>query len=323
MRKALAVGIDNYPFAPLNGCTVDADAFSQLMENHEMVDEETNFHVQVEKNISTSRELRKVITQLFSGDEETVLFYFSGHGILTKTGGYILTPDFEEHNPGVSMDEILILANESKSKDKIILLDCCNSGSFGAPRDSGGAPAKIERGVTILTASNENESALQVNGRGVFTNLLLDALGGGAADLSGRITPGSVYAYIDQALGPWDHQRPVFKTNVSRFTVLRKVTPQVPKAIIKKLIIYFKNATDDFPLNPSFEYTNTNDKGGITPFANSKNVAIFKDLQKLQSVGLIVPVDAEFMYYAAMEFKSCKLTTLGQHYWRLVKKKKF
>jgi len=41
----------------------------------------------------------------------------------------------------------------------------------------------------------------------------VDALGGAAANLVGDVTPGSVYAHIDQSLGPWA-QRPVFKTNV-------------------------------------------------------------------------------------------------------------
>ena len=48
-------------------------------------------------------------------------------------------------------------------------------------------------------------------------------------------------------------------------------------------------------------------------------MSIFKNLQKLESVGLVCPVGEEHMYYAAMNSKSCKLTPLGQHYWNLVK----
>jgi hypothetical protein len=42
----------------------------------------------------------------------------------------------------------------------------------------------------------------------------------------------------------------------------------------------------------------------------------------LQSVGLVVPVETKFMYFAAMDKKACKLTSLGQHYWNLVKNSK-
>lgn len=35
------------------------------------------------------------------------------------------------------MDEILSLANQSKAKDKVILLDCCHSGALGTPTITG------------------------------------------------------------------------------------------------------------------------------------------------------------------------------------------
>ena len=54
-------------------------------------------------------------------------------------------------------------------------------------------------------------------------------------------------------------------------------------------------------------------------YSNETNVKIFNDLQKLESVGLVVPDGHEHMYYAVMESKACKLTAIGQHYWRLVK----
>ncbi|MCC3403956.1 caspase family protein, partial [Eubacterium callanderi] len=42
-----------------------------------------------------------------------------------------------------------------------------------------------------------------------------------------------------------------------------------------------------------------------------------------ESVGLIEPVDEEHMYFAAMNSKSCRLTPLGLHYWKLSKDKRF
>jgi hypothetical protein len=238
-------------------------------------------------------------------------------------GGYIVTPDYEANDEGVSMDEILSIANDSKAQNRVIILDCCHSGAMGSPKTSGNKSAHIVEGVSILTASREMENAIEINGHGVFTNLLLNALQGGAADLRGHITPGSIYAYIDQALGPWD-QRPVFKTNITRFTSLRTVTPPVPLEILRKLIEYFPTPQDEFHLDPSFEDTNTPriEHKIIEPHARAENVAVFKHLQKLQSVGLVIPVNEQFMYFAAMNSKSCRLTALGYHYWRLVNDKR-
>lgn len=153
--------------------------------------------------------------------------------------------------------------------------------------------------------------------------MLLNAISGGAADLRGHITPGSVYAYIDQALGSWD-QRPVFKTNITRFTSLRTVQPAISIETLRKIINYFPTPREEYRLDPSYEDTNAEvvEHKVIEPYADPNNVKVFKDLQKLESIGLVIPVGEEHMYFAAMNSKSCKLTALGYHYWRLVKDKR-
>ena len=50
-----------------------------------------------------------------------------------------------------------------------------------------------------------------------------------------------------------------------------------------------------------------------------QNQTIFKKMQKCAGARLIVPDGAEYMYYAAIESKACKLTSLGAHYWELAK----
>ena len=322
MRKALIVGINNYPTSPLRGCINDASALGAIIETNG--DGSPNFDVRLRTDVPSKAELKGYIKEIFSGDCEAALFYFSGHGFLDDFGGgFIVTPDYRSNDEGVSMDEILNIANQSKIKNKIIILDCCHAGALGSPQNLGGSNAQIGEGVSILTASKADEVSVEVNGHGIFTNLLLDSLQGGAADLRGHITPGSVYAYIDQALGPWD-QRPVFKTNITRFTSLRTVIPQVPIEVLRKLTDYFPTATQQFQLDPSFEDTNALniDHKVIEPYAKVENVAIFKNLQKLQSVGLVIPVDEQYMYFAAINSKTCKLTGLGYHYWRLVKEKR-
>jgi Caspase domain len=311
MRKTLAVGINNYPTSPLRCCINDATSFGTIIESNG--DGSPNFDVKLAIDTPTKSKLIGLIKDLFSGDCETALFYFAGHGYVDELGGHIVTPDAKQDDVGVKMDDILEIANNSKTKNKIIILDCCHSGAMGTPKLNGNVAAQIVPGVTILTACRDKEKSVEIKGHGIFTNLLLDALQGGASDLRGSITPGSVYAYIDQALGPWD-QRPVFKTNITQFTSLRSVTPQVPPDILRKLVDYFPAASHDFPLDPEYEYTYAGFK--------QEKVTIFKHLQKFQSVGLVVPVGEEYMYWAAMNGKPCRLTALGYHYWRLVKMKR-
>lgn len=320
MKKALVVGINNYPSSALRGCINDASGLASIIETNG--DGSPNFDVRLETDVQTKSKLKIMMVELFSGVNDTVLLYFSGHGFLNELGGYLVTPDYTKYDEGISMDEILLLANDSRAKDKIIILDCCFSGVFGSPTIARGS-CQLNEGVSILTASRGDEPSMEINGHGVFTNLLLNALQGGAADLRGHISPGGVYAYIDQALGAWG-QRPVFKTNVTRFTSLRTINPQVSLNILRKITEYFPTPEQEYSLDPSYEDTNTKtvEHSVIKPYANAENVAVFKNLQKLQSVGLVVPVDSEYMYFAAMESRACKLTSLGYHYWRLVKDKR-
>ena len=175
--------------------------------------------------------------------------------------------------------------------------------------------------MTILTASTAEQYAKEVDGggAGVFTNLFIDALGGGAANLVGEVTPGGIYAHIDQSLGPWA-QRPVFKTNVKTFVSLRKVQPPLDLADLQRIAELFPWAGYEVKLDPSFEPERTKEEASDPniPPPNPKNTVIFAVLQKYNRVNLLVPNNAPHMWHAAMQSKSCSLTALGEHYRRLV-----
>lgn len=317
MRKALVIGIDDYPQCPLRGCCNDAEAIDLLLKKHG--DGSPNFSVKLVKNITTKAHLLKLIQDCFSGDADVALFYYAGHGHVNSLGGYLVTPDYSDYDYGVSLQDILAIANQSKCKDKIIILDSCYSGFMGNINLGNQNTAIISEGVTILTASRANETSTEVAGHGLFTSLLIEALSGSAADITGHITPGGLYAYIDKALGPWE-QRPVFKTNVTRFTSIRNVVPQVDISVIRKICTYFPSEDALMPIDPSFEPTNfpTVEHEVVLPYACPNNTKVFADLQKLEGVGLVVPVGEEHMYFAAMNSKSCALTSIGKQYWRLV-----
>ena len=314
MKGALIVGIDNYPKgAELRGAVNDAVDLASLLSSNE--DGSRNFEIELQKNVLTRASLRSMIIHLFQADLHTALFYFSGHGCVNERGGFIVTPDFRSYDEGISMDEILAIVNQSRIKNKIVIIDSCHAGALGEPVIIGAAASIIAEGVVILAAARRTEVSMEVNGHGVFTRLLLGALKGGAADLAGNITPGSVYAYIDRSLGFWQH-RPQFKSNVSRLISLRNVKPPIPmETVLKKITEYFKKPEEHYPLGRTYEFTNTD-------VAIPEHVTIFKDLQQMQSVGLVVPVGEQHMYFAAQNEKACRLTPLGEHYWQLVKEGK-
>lgn len=327
MRKALIVGIDHYAhIGNLSGCVNDAYSVKAVLERN--ADGTLNFSSpQVLAGTSPAQSVRKKdlkdsVRQLFADDSEIALFYFAGHGYIEDTGGFLCASDSETGDDGLALTEVMTLANTSKASNKVIILDSCHSGVAGDSTMATGL-AEICDGVTILTASTADQYSYETpgGGAGVFTSLFVDALNGSAANLVGDITPGSVYAHIDQSLGPWA-QRPVFKTNVKTFISLRKTEPPIALADLHALIKHFPTSDFDFCLDPSFEPERSEEQRNDPkiPPPDPANTAAFAVLQKYVKVNLVRPVGAPHMWHAAMQSKSCELTVLGQHYWNLVNK---
>lgn len=323
MKKALIVGLNQYPIgSELDWCDNDAMAIKNLMESNG--DGSPNFDVKQIIDQCDQRTLQTAINKLFADEADVALLYFSGHGA-EADGGYLVTTDYCNGSLGVRMTDILKMANDSKCKNRVIILDCCFAAKMGESLLVNNGSV-LGEGVTIMAASQTwqtSEEDEEVE-HGVFTDLLIQGLQGGAADISGNITPASLYSFVDQSLGAWQ-QRPVFKTNSSQFLPIRSIHAKVPKATLRKISQYFTNPSDEYKLDSSYEFTNTPGYKiePVEPYADQNKVAIFKELQMFESVGLVEPVDAEHMYFAAMKGKACKLTALGLHYWKLSKDRRF
>jgi len=325
MRKALVVGIDHYSNAsPLFGCVNDSFGVKAMLDRH--ADGSVNFGVKHltatgPTDVVDRDELRGSIEGLFADDGEVALLYFAGHGYIEAAGGYLCSSEVRTGNDGVALAEVMTMANQSRIANRVIILDSCHSGV------AGGSPlqqnvAEISDGVTILTASTDEQYATEENGAGIFTTLLVDALGGAAANLVGDVTPGGIYAHVDQSLGPWA-QRPVFKTNVKRFISLRKVQPALELEELRRISEFFPTAGHEFHLDPTYEPERDEhweaDPRDI-PAPDPDHNAVFAILQKYNHVGLLVPEGAPHMWHAAMESKTVRLTALGEHYRRLAAK---
>ena len=324
MRKALIVGIDNYPvIGNLAGCVNDAYSVKSVIERH--ADGTTNFPaprmlIAGGSESVTRGQLKSAIVELYADASEIAFFYFAGHGFVDEAGGWLCTSDTDDNNDGLSFQDVISVASASPAKNKVLVLDCCFSGEIGnRPNDP--RVAVVRDGMTILTASKRNQPSKEVAGQGVFTTLFVDALNGAAANLLGEVTPGSIYAHIDQSLGPWE-QRPVFKTNVENFVSLRKADAPIDLATLQRIAEFFPDPTYQFPLDPSFEPERSTDQRNDPSVEDPdpRNVEIFRALQRLRAVNLVRPVGEDHMWNAAMSRKPCELTVLGEHYHRLVAK---
>ena len=314
MRRALIIGLDNYSHHALYGCVNDAKRLTSVLSRHH--DCSSNFQCQTitAPPLNVTRPLlREKIHELFNEHADVAFLHFSGHGTINGLGGYLVTPDHCPYDVGIAMTEILSLANQSPVTDIFITLDCCHSGAFGVLPAVSNDKIYLADGVSVITATRSGQEALEEDGGGVFTSLLVEALEGGAAGLLGEVSAASIYAYIDNAMGAWD-QRPLFKANVSRFVKLREAKPRLQPILVRKLIDYFPLPAESLALSPEYE-----------PEVEPRDVIKedqFRDFQKFRDAGLLQPLEAQSLYHAAMNCKSCGLTTLGRYYWRLVNENK-
>ncbi len=314
-KRALLVGIDSYDEAPeLVCCVSDAIAMGELLSKNS--DDSENYDCTVLTSDSshiTRPVLRKALRKHFDDFSGDLIFYFSGHGIATEVGGFLVTQDGVQYDQGIPMGELLRLTNNCKAQSVLLILDCCHSGELGNVDDGGSLAtrAELRLGTTILAASRPTGEAQQGFEHSVFTALLLYALDGGAADIRGYVSAASMYGYVEQVLGPRD-QRPMYKSHAARLNPIRCCRPAIEDETLRGLPTLFNTPDYELRLDPSFEHTSKN--------AKEENVAKFDMLKSLRNARLLHTEDGDDLYYVALRSKTVSLTPLGQLYWRLSEK---
>jgi serine/threonine protein kinase len=227
VNKAVIVGIDSYPNAPLFGCVNDAKDIADCLTL-----EQYDFDSKLLLNGRATRSnVLRHLHELAYGEQEggTLLFYFAGHGQVLGQAGNLVTHDAERFDPGISLSHLAqIMESASGNFDHVVtILDCCHAGS--AYNWSNSRPLQagdIEREVPavnesrcILAACRPEEGAQERRGRGIFTDALTSAMLGDAVNWNGDVTLLGIYEYITAALSS-DSQTPVFKGDIAGTVVL-------------------------------------------------------------------------------------------------------
>ncbi|MEV7597054.1 AAA domain-containing protein [Kitasatospora sp. NPDC089797] len=176
---------------------------------------------------------------------ETALVYFSGHGEFCEEDNqlYFLTRDSDRSNlPGtaVSAEFLEQALQECRAASKIVLLDCCSSGSVvqgwtakgaepdhspgGAEQPSSGVARSTllhPTGVYFITASDALQAASAMAppgstlGTSRFTGEIVEGLRNGRIKDSGWISPDDLFTYLTQQMarnGVPEEQRPTKST---------------------------------------------------------------------------------------------------------------
>lgn len=250
---ALVIGINDYAAQPrLKYCVKDASTLADALRNscgysaervYLMVDGLKDF-----KDIPTRENLlqtARVISDLAS-EGDTLLLYFSGHGVSVEDKGYLVPIDARKPSAEqlVSIAEIRDILRKSKAARRVMILDACHSGT---EKDVGDAamPKNFEdslkadaEGVITLASCRASETSLEApwHDQGLFTYWLVQGLTGGAdreeaGNKDGKVEIKELYDFVyervrsDAAKQQRHPQNPFLLASISGRIELSMVKP--------------------------------------------------------------------------------------------------
>lgn len=182
-----------------------------------------------QRGVVTTTLLEEALIKLFKPAGKTIpqtaIFYYSGHGLQRQAGiqeGYLATSDA---NPaaghyGLSLHWLRRLLQESPVSQRVILLDCCNSGEFFNMLEADpGARSGTDR--LFMAAAREYEAAYESldSHHSVFTQALLSGLN--PYKVKGGIVNGhSLTDAVNREL-KGELQQPLFESSGSEIVLTR------------------------------------------------------------------------------------------------------
>jgi Caspase domain len=178
--RALLVGNGAYSgdptVPPLVGSLKDADDLWRALGGQESWALDAD-HLDIRKNLK-AREMEDAIRRFFHDavPDETLLFYYAGHGDSEGGEGYLLPTDYKKSEPyrRLSASTLWGFIEASKASQIVVILDACRAGAFLLP-DAVVRKARDKR-VMFLTSTSHG-GAKDTSRGGPFTQALVEALG--------------------------------------------------------------------------------------------------------------------------------------------------
>lgn len=200
------------------------------------------------RGIVTTSMLEEALVKLFKpagkNIPQTAIFYYSGHGLQRQAGiqeGYLATSDVnpEAGQYGLSLHWLRRLLQESPVRQRVILLDCCNSGEFFNMLEADpGARAGTDR--LFMAAAREYEAAYESldSEHSVFTQALLSGLN--PYKVKGGIVSGHSLTDVVNRELKGELQQPLFESSggeivLTRMAGLTAPKPDAPLPLLERL----------------------------------------------------------------------------------------
>lgn len=211
--KAIVIGVERYKYysksSYLPGARGDALRVAEFLKsNWKMDDKDIHLFIGGSDGLVNCQETLDEIKRICKeevGKNNNLLFYYAGHGAEIDGSSYLLLSDFAGHikemaDNKIKMTDLNAIMKECQAAVTVRVFDCCHSGE-SIIRD-GLTEREIEpvmtnrmledfmgkgNGWITFCACNIDESAYDVNERGIFTDALLSGLKGEARRSDGKM----------------------------------------------------------------------------------------------------------------------------------------
>jgi uncharacterized caspase-like protein len=228
-KWAIVVGVNEYQrsgVSDLKYAVSDAKLFSEALTEVVGVPRDQIFLYTTEATVST--EMPRLTNLVYRLEwlkdkvqpQDTVFFYFAGHGVETGGETFLLMDNADNRSKATltlsTLNATLLfsLLEECKAKDTLVVLDACRNdpaagrGSQDNPMTEAMSRGLVfkpvaphetkERNLATLFACNVGERSYEwpEKGHGYFTYYLVQGLKSGAAASAGKITLGGLSKYV-------------------------------------------------------------------------------------------------------------------------------
>lgn len=134
--------------------------------------------------------------------DDVVMLFFSGHGVLDGNDAYFMSVDAVSGDPYTGVDFALIRKNMSKMKDKkcrvVIFMDACYSGAMFNTKSDLKTITFAENDIIGFYSSTASQTSAELSSdsNGLFTKALVEGMSGKAKNKDGEITTLGLQKYI-------------------------------------------------------------------------------------------------------------------------------
>lgn len=237
--RGLVVGVSNYTVIKANNlpfCRNDITAIKEALVSGLKMKTE-NIIICGETGFVNRKDFINGLVNLSSCSmsEDTVIFYFSGHGTTQVSGHHLVFSDAT-----MSTQAIIDFLDKIKAKNKIIILDCCMSGNFTINQSGTfNIDQTVEefagKGYAVLASSNAVQYSYGHPDKliSLFTSFLCDVLQDkyiikkGKKSLYDITRLVSLYLEIWNKRNPLRQQQPIFRASMGG-TIFFNVEEYIP-----------------------------------------------------------------------------------------------